>query len=554
LTSRPGVGQAARKSFGKPRQYGGSPGEQFQYEKEHTQTAFEAAMARVGLVGTAEEFGVDDGLWAKEGESLSRVFSAGVDGCFRIWDLESRLCVMTIDLAGPRKKLSGARYSPKTFSCIDVGPPLVSRGGSRGLWLIALGSHQGSVTIISFAGHEHVHEDINVGAGSGCVQDVKFSPSGAVLAVAIKTMVELFSITQYDTERQHSNGCLEGVSLTKIVIAPISTLIRHSCPVMRVDFTDDGCYIKSSDAGAEFAVWSVADPASPGYTVNTMRPDKFGEMKIFTSDLSAPPLDGAAVVTVSQATSQGGRKNVTFAEAGHKLCGERVTDDDVLRNLRYKSMTCPFGWSVRAIWRPRSDGRDIHSLAAADAGDVIAVAYSPKAIHIGKVTDPTQAKETSGLHYNLLARQCLGTSAVLNEFVEQQGFDHGRCVTSHGLIKDGLDSYRAVLVDFHTVKLLRFPCVGLQSAPFLRDSYMPGSSGVPGAGPSTVPAWYSATPKSYKGHSGSVGAIKFCCDDRWASLFEYLGERDHASLFAFFGRESSCMSIKHWLSTCQLVV
>lgn len=361
------------------------------------------------------------------------------------------------------------------------------------------------------------------GTGDGAhITDVKFSPSGRVIAAANKAgKVHLYAVTTSTSSPPSSSSSPVDVDVgvgAHLVISPISTSsISHPCTVRALDFSEDGSVIKSADSGGEFAVWRVTDPACPGQTVNTMRPDEHGEMRIYTRDMTSPPsFDAASNETSVPATGRGLLKNRTLAARGHAMCGDRVNDSDEARNLRYKTVTCPFGWSVRAIWRPRSDGTDVHCLARTQLGDALIVGYSPTAIHLGKVTDPANAKAIMATHYNNVAYRCLGDQADLNVIRRVDGLDYGRCDDpTHGLIKDGLDSYRAVMVDFHTLKLYKYPCFGSASAPFLRDVYMPGSSGVPGAGPSTVPSWYSATPRSYQAHSASVSSAAFCCDDAY---------------------------------------
>ncbi len=88
---------------------------------------------------------------------------------------------------------------------------------------------------------------------------------------------------------------------------------------------------------------------------------------------------------VTATVSKLGIKNARFSAGEHTLCGQRINCDSTVRDVRFASDTCPFGWSVRAIWRPRSDSRHLGAVARSEAGDVVACVYSPDVIGTGKV-------------------------------------------------------------------------------------------------------------------------------------------------------------------------
>jgi hypothetical protein len=88
---------------------------------------------------------------------------------------------------------------------------------------------------------------------------------------------------------------------------------------------------------------------------------------------------------VTATVSKLGMKNAGFVAGEHTLCGQRINCDSTVRDVRFASDTCPFGWSVRAIWRPRSDSRDLGAVARSEAGDVVACVYAPDVIGTGKV-------------------------------------------------------------------------------------------------------------------------------------------------------------------------
>lgn len=114
-----------------------------------------------------------------------------------------------------------------------------------------------------------------------------------------------------------------------------------------------------------------------------MLPDAHGDMKIYTLDLmdhnSTTPTEHSATINSL------GVKNRKFTTSGHAVCGERIEGGASVKDVHFSTQTCVYSWSVMAIWRPRSDGRDIGGVARAEGGDVVACVYTPSKISIGKV-------------------------------------------------------------------------------------------------------------------------------------------------------------------------
>jgi hypothetical protein len=212
-----------------------------------------------------------------------------------------------------------------------------------------------------------------------------------------------------------------------------------------------------------------------------------------------------------------GLKNQRFMSLGSRVCGARVTAPAELRSLDWATNSCPLAWSLRAIWRPRSVVADVPSVARSSLGDVVACAYKPVKINLGALTDAVCAKEETARRYNLVASRLVGPAAKLNKFKAKEGsfpvLDDSE--GPYGLTKLSLDTYSAAVLDVHTIKLFRFPAVGVPSAAFLRDGFMTGSAGMPGRGPATRPAWYEAFPRAERGHASKVAAVAFTPDDLW---------------------------------------
>ena len=215
-----------------------------------------------------------------------------------------------------------------------------------------------------------------------------------------------------------------------------------------------------------------------------------------------------------------GLKNERFMSNGSRVCGARVATPAELRSLDWATNSCPLAWSLRAIWRPRGVVSDIPSVARSSLGDVVACGYKPVKIKLGAVTDAVCAKEDTARRYNLVASRLMGPAAKLNKFKAQEGSMNSLGVLDdsqgpYGLTKLSIDTYSAAVLDVHTIKLFRFPAVGVPSAAFLRDGFMTGSAGMPGRGPATRPAWYEAFPRAVRGHASKVAAVAFTPDDLW---------------------------------------
>ena len=205
---------------------------------------------------------------------------------------------------------------------------------------------------------------------------------------------------------------------------------------------------------------------------------------------------------------------------GSVACGKLLMRPQLVRCTEWASDTCPLAWSVRAIWRPRDKFAHIAAVARSAYADVVAVGYKSSKLNLGVVQDAMSAKEEAAAKHNLMASRLLGPAAKLNVFREVPGAAHRLGVLDgpfphEGITKLSIDRYSAAVLDVHTVKLFRYPAVGVPSSAFMRDSYMTGSAGTPGAGPATRPAWYEAFPRAYRGHASKAANVAFSADDLW---------------------------------------
>jgi len=149
-----------------------------------------------------------------------------------------------------------------------------------------------------------------------------------------------------------------------------------------------------------------------------------------------------------------------------------------------------------------------------------------------------------------LAARFIVPAAQFNVFTAKEGSVHrlGILDTDNpdhppvGIFKKSISQYSAVVNDFHTVKLFRFPAVGVPSSAFMRDGFMTGSAGLPGRGPATRPAWYEAFPTAFRGHASKVVSVAFSPDDLW--LFT-CGGSDCA---VFQWRHSRPLYLRWWIN------
>ena len=467
---------------------------------------FEAALKQQGLDCIVRSIGA--GRWQHERDPRTVYLTCGDDSILRCWDALERRCVVTKDLGSSRVPGSLIRKRRRAL-CMAVSP--IGPDGDQ--WL-AIGYKEGFVSVhhmhalhanplVEFRDRE---QDITV---------VKFAPTSNLLAVASEER----TIDLYAKWFQKLQPGYEGdPSAANFVLQRVGVCRGHSSAVTHLDFSDDAVYLRSNDASGEVMHWSVLDPQAAGHTVHSVNPDKDGKSKVLSRDLAAGHVLESVHKVASTVDLTTGLKNARLKEQGSLVCGQLIKAPQTLRDADWATETCPLAWSLRAIWRPRDVVANIASVARSTAADVVACGYKPVKLKLGTVQDAQVAKEEAAVKYNLMAARLLGSAAVLNNFREKSGAPHrlGEHVgEEHGLRKLSIDKYAAEVLDVHTVKLFRFPAVGVPSSAFMRDGFLTGSAGMPGRGPATRPAWYEAFPKAFNGHASRVTAACFSSDDLW---------------------------------------
>ena len=266
---------------------------------------------------------------------------------------------------------------------------------------------------------------------------------------------------------------------------------------------------------------------------------------IVSRDLAAGKIAQSTHRIAATVDATTGLQNRRLNAQGSLVCGKLFRTPNLLSDIDWATDTCPLNWSLRAIWRPRGHVGDITSVARSAFADVVACGYKPVKIMLGVIRDATTAKEEAAAKHNLMAARLLGSAAQLNEFKERAGSFHR--LGEHkgediGIKKISIDQYSAAVLDVHTVKLFRFPAVGVPSSAFLRDGYMTGSAGTPGMGPATRPAWYEAFPQAFRGHASKVCGVRFSSDDLW--LFTSGG----SDCAVFQWRHTRPFHLRWWIS------
>uniref|UniRef100_A0A7S4L3Y8 EML-like second beta-propeller domain-containing protein n=1 Tax=Guillardia theta TaxID=55529 RepID=A0A7S4L3Y8_GUITH len=445
------------------------------------QCDFDKLMKEEGIPAEAQLLGRS--FWRRREEQTSVLFSCGEDGTLCKWDPYQHVLLDSIYLPGFTGK--DQRQWRRRATCMAVSPPRF--GADR--W-VAVGHRMGTISILDAQDLSSLMVEIQ--DRSSDVRDIKFSSTGCMMAVgSSEGLIDLYSIQDAAGE-------------DAVVVAWLAVCRGHTASVTHLDFSVDSRFLRSNDAGGEILYWHLVDENSPGQTLHFLQQQRDGIVRLLSKNLSHPA--GKLRVRPAGIGRYSGAVNSRLLQHGHAAAGTMVKETSRLSSLDWSSSSCKLCWHLRSIWRPRSKLHHIEQVSVSYLEDVVACAYAPDFIRIGNFPDPFLGKEQAVTRFKAFAWRCLGSSTVN---IEEEA------TKSFSVRADSKGVFSSSLLDRFTVKLFRFPCVGVPSSPFLRSCYLAGSSGVPGSGPSTMPAWYEAYPRSFSGHAGAVTAAEWAGEDLW---------------------------------------